>query len=292
MIKRVGWNFWIGILGGFMVVAMGLPQGAVYAQTTVKAQLARLEAELVQLKKANAQDRGRLIYRVACADCHGVDGDGKGTKASGFAQHATSFTSGVYKFRGTTAELPAPGDLERSIREGMPGTEMVPFKGLLDDPSIKALAAYLKTFSPKFDSPKAVSTSANATRGKITIPAKRPFPRSEASIAKGKAVYGDLDCADCHGDNGSGNDDEEDDAGFPVVMMDFRDGVYKSGTTDADLYRTTATGMQGTTMEAYSGEAKPNDLWALVDYMRSLEEAPGLIGWLFQQPSRYDYRDF
>ncbi|MDH5752146.1 MAG: c-type cytochrome [Deltaproteobacteria bacterium] len=250
------------------------------------ADLEQIRADLAKLKKVNAQDRGRLVFRAACAPCHGVNGDGRGLRAVGFEQPPTNLTRGVYKFRSTTGATVARGDIERSIREGMPGTEMVPFKGLLDENTIGSLADYLIALSPRFDDPKALGNP-NA------IPA-RSGKSSPQSIAKGKEQFtSESDCADCHNANGSGSDDEEDEAGVHVMMVDFRDGIFKSGLTDADLFRSIKYGMPGTTMVAYEGDVSDDNIWAIVDYIRSLEDPPGFLGQIFAvRPSRFDYRDF
>lgn len=242
--------------------------------------------------KAPTNALGHQVYMAYCAPCHGRTGNGDGPDADGFAQPPTIFTEGVYAFRSTVGDVPAPGDLERSIRVGMSGTEMVPFAAVLDERSIKAVALYIRDLSPDLADPDATADPDDI----VEIPAKRPFPRTAKTIEEGKEIWDDQGCADCHMEDGRGAKDETDDWDRPVFMVSFKDGYYKSGPADSDIYRSIATGMKGTTMDAYRDEVDdPNDLWKLVDYIRSLDESGdrGLFGSLFGvKPSGFDYTNY
>ncbi|MBI4082501.1 MAG: c-type cytochrome [Candidatus Lambdaproteobacteria bacterium] len=240
---------------------------------------------------------GRGIYNAACATCHGIHGDGRGPGARGFAQRPADFTRGVYKLRSTSSEtpsadLPTDADLERTIREGMPSTEMIPFRNLLTPASIRAVVQYIKTFSKRFE-----ETDPPAIEAKVvTLPQVRPFPPSAESVAAGREVYTARSCADCHGERGEGNADEVDTWGFRVRLVAFQNGVFKSGTSDQDLFRTIATGARGTNMEAYHGQLTEQEVWQVVDFIRSLAERPtSLLGRLSRylfvvEPSGMTYR--
>jgi len=247
-----------------------------------------------QAKTQDPAALGKAVYVAACATCHGLKGDGKGPQSVGFAQHPTDFTKGEYVLRSTTDDVPAPGDLERTIREGMSGTEMVPFGHVLSERSIAAVAAYVRAFSPDLADPEAVPDEDTI----VKVP-PRPFPRTEQTIEQGQQVWEDNSCSDCHGDEGEGNPDETDSTGLRVVMVPFQDGYYKSGPKDSDLYRSIATGMTGTSMDAYEGEVSSQNIWKLVDYIRSLSasERQGLIGrtmdfFLRTRPSGFDYSNY
>jgi cytochrome c oxidase cbb3-type subunit 2 len=261
------------------------------------------EAQVRAALEAGA-DPVAATYRLACADCHGVRGDGRGLSARGFAQPATDFTKGTYKFRTTTTDaVPAPGDIERSIREGMSGTEMVPFKNLLTEKRIAELAAYLRGFSEDLSDPDTKPEPDEI----VAIPAERPFPRTAETVEEGKELWDDNDCADCHEENGRGTSEEQDDWGRPVFMVSFLEGYYKSGTHDSDLYRSIAAGMAGTTMPAFNEDMSEEEIWKVVDYIRSLgeEQSPGPLGvfrwplvgrlaryFLGAKPSGFDYSNY
>jgi cytochrome c oxidase cbb3-type subunit 2 len=257
---------------------------------SVEAQLDQIKLRLAQVEKQQQRMSGRDIYQAGCAPCHGLAGDGRGPASKGFAQHPTDFTKGTYKLRSTLARVPADGDLERTIRTGMPGSEMVPFRHMLSEASISAVAAYIKTFSTTFDNP---DEAVIARQKRVQVPADRPFPRSDETVAKGKQIY-EQRCQECHGDKGEGSTTEKDDWGFPVVMQDFRRSVFKAGFTDQDLVRTVLTGVNGTSMGPYGGEVSVDEAFQVVDYIRSL--VPKQTGWqrlmtyLFvERPNRFDY---
>lgn len=274
------------LLGVVLAIGFGMAPQPARAQAG-KAEMERIREALAGLEKGQGYRPGREIYLVACAGCHGVKGDGVGLGAQGFAQRPTNFTLGVYKFRSTAfGALPTDADLERSIREGMPGTEMVPFATLLNREARMAVVQYIKSFSPAFDDPDNLPKA----KDMVAIPTKRPFPRTDATIEAGQEVWSDQGCDDCHGERGLGNADEEDEQGFPVHMVPFSLGYYKSGYSDADLYRTIATGMNNTTMEAYRKDTTEEQRWQLVDFIRSLEQTDGWLGWLLSdRPNGFGY---
>jgi cytochrome c oxidase cbb3-type subunit 2 len=264
------------------------PSGA--AAQSAKADTEQIKIALAALEQGALLKSGRELYRMACSGCHGVKGDGRGPGAQGFAQRPTDFTLGLYKFRSTPFNaLPTDEDLERSIRIGMPGTEMVPYGNLLDRDSRMAIALYLKTFSEKFADPAAQPKPGAVAK----IPADRPFPLSEATAEAGRQVWEDNDCGDCHGESGEGTTDEEDGQGFPVFMVPFSAGYFKGGNADSDLYRSIVTGMNNTTMESYAEDIQEEQRWQLVDYIRSLEKKGGFWSSLFSDsPSGFGYGKF
>jgi len=240
---------------------------------------------------------GRTIYLAECAPCHGVKGDGKGPRARRFSQRPADFTQGIYKLQSTLSDTPADdlpldADLERTVRQGMSSTEMPPFQGVLSPAGIRAVVQYIKTFSPRFSDPNQPAPE----KALAKIPESRPFPPSEESAAKGKAVYEDKSCGDCHAANGEGNSEETDKWGYPVRLVDFRNGLFISGPSDIDLYRVITTGLRSTSMDPFGGSLSEEETWQLVDYIRSFEEKPSgfrkLMRFLLaDRPSGFDYRD-
>ena len=160
-----------------------------------------LQAQVSSLT-ANAQlERGRKIYLRACAPCHGVRGDGKGPAARGFDPAPRNFRRGSFKFRTTVSgALPLDPDLQRTIREGVPGTEMPRWQGVLSDHDIAVVAKYIQTFSPLYADPDSLPLPEDV----IEVPEERPFEPSLASIAAGQQIFVDQDCIKCHGESGRG----------------------------------------------------------------------------------------
>jgi cytochrome c oxidase cbb3-type subunit I/II len=292
-------------LGALVAVGLGLtlpagpvPWAADAEPAATPAPAANAEpASAAQTGKLPAVVLGRAVYLAECAACHGVRGDGRGPAAANFAQRPTDFTRGVYKLRSTLSsspegDLPTDADLVRTIRDGMSTTEMVPFRNVLSAESMLAVAQTVKAFSGRFADPGLPNPETIALKV-----GERPFPASESSAAAGKAVYESNKCADCHGERGEGNPDEKDKWGNPVRMVPFSLGYYKSGGTDQDLFRSIATGMRGTTMDFYKGSVGEQELWQLVDYVRSLTERPtNVVGRLIRygfavRPSGLVYRN-
>ena len=68
----------------------------------------------------------RSTYLTQCSQCHGVDAKG------------TPVAANLQAFKGSE------DDFLRIVRNGRPGTAMTPWKGLIDDDDIRAIARYLK----------------------------------------------------------------------------------------------------------------------------------------------------
>ncbi len=251
-----------------------------------------LEARIAALNRLAGIKTGHEVYAAACAGCHGTAGDGRGRGAAGFEFAATDFRAGLYKFRGTVLDaLPSDEDLVRSTRQGMPGTEMVPFGRLLTPASIRAVAAYLKTLSADFSHPEKQLSEDEL----VALPASRPFEPSAESAAAGRELFKREECHSCHGEEGDGRGPDAegmtDDWDRPLRMFDFAEGLFKSGATDLDLFRTITTGMNGTPMESYLDSTSEEERWQLVDFIRSLEmPRGGFFRYLFSdRPSGLDF---
>ncbi|HID21504.1 MAG TPA: cytochrome c [Planctomycetaceae bacterium] len=92
--------------------------------------------------------RGNVLFRVNCAECHGITGDGNGPKAGGMNPRPRDYRKGIFKFTSTKPGLkPARVDLARTIRQGIPGTYMPSFEGDLSDEDIDALVEYVRWLS-------------------------------------------------------------------------------------------------------------------------------------------------
>jgi len=89
-----------------------------------------------------------------------------------------------------------------------------------------------------------------------------PVKPTPESLAKGKKIYG-YDCAVCHGDNGDGKGDMTDMKGIP----DFTDPDTLKDRTDGELFYIIQKGKGE--MPPEGDRAKTEDLWNLVNYVRS-----------------------
>lgn len=123
-----------------------------------------------------------------------------------------------------------------------------------------------------------------------------PAPTPEL-LARGRELYNDAkkgNCASCHGELGLGDgvaafklDDNgkkvsayTDDWGHAILPRNLQQGLFRGGRRPIDIYRRIYAGINGGPMPAI-GESKdaqgnlvlpPQDLWALVHYVRALSE--------------------
>jgi mono/diheme cytochrome c family protein len=209
---------------------------------------------------------GKELYLLKCAQCHGKKGDGKGIAASYFRPAPRDFTSAVYKFRTTeSGELPTDSDIRKSIKNGMPFTGMPAWPDLTEE-ELTNLVYYLKTFAEDFAGPYADVTP-------LKIPKSPKYSKSSAQ--RGKDVYEENQCYDCHGNLGRGDGEsaqsltDQWDEHIKPADLTMR-WMFKGGSTREDIFRTFMTGLDGSPMPSYSID--PEDQWALVDYVYSLSK--------------------
>ncbi len=184
----------------------------------------------------------RGLYRRHCASCHGISGDGAGPTAAVQDPYPRDFRQGVYKFTSTTGGAkPLPGndretgDLQRVVRNGIPGTAMPSFANLPDD-QIDAVVEYVRYLSirgetelllvetvvDRDDYPvdadilfediltPVVDMWADAARMAVpqrADPTSKADEQLSASIARGYELYSskNAQCVQCHGPNGEGD---------------------------------------------------------------------------------------
>ncbi|MEQ8617315.1 MAG: c-type cytochrome [Lacipirellulaceae bacterium] len=89
------------------------------------------------------------LYRKHCVHCHGIDGDGYGPTAKILNPYPRDYRKGIFKFKSTfNAAKPTDADLERILRNGVPGTSMPSFE-LLPSSEVESLVEYVKYLAIK-----------------------------------------------------------------------------------------------------------------------------------------------
>jgi mono/diheme cytochrome c family protein len=91
-----------------------------------------------------------------------------------------------------------------------------------------------------------------------------PVKPTEESLSKGKKLYG-IDCAMCHGKDGDGKGDMASDV---KNVTDFTNPDALKNSTDGALFYVIRNGKGE--MPPEGDRAKDNDIWNLVNYIRSL----------------------
>lgn len=211
------------------------------------------------------REAGKALYEQKCSQCHGVNGDANSVGLKYFKPAPRDFTAAIFKFRSTpNGELPTSADIVRSIRNGMPYTGMPAWPNLSDS-EVDNLVYYIKSFSDDFSGPYGTPES-------ITIP--KPPRITDESIARGRDVYLENQCSDCHGDQGRGDGSSaptlEDQWSKHIRPADLtKRWTFRGGSTREDIYRTFTTGLDGSPMPAYEIDP-PEDQWNLVNYVYSL----------------------
>ncbi len=237
--------------------------------------------------------RGRQLYGIRCAICHGMSGSGNGPASLFMETPPRDFTRLTFKFRKSSQSFPSDLDLFRSITAGFPAYGMPSFRYLSDDDRwslvyyVKMLArdgwikAFRKQEGSDFDPDEAEEIVAERMKPGKPVTVGREPPAGSDSLARGKALY-EQSCLSCHGQMGRADGpsapEMKDDWGLPIKSHDFTLGraFRKAGWRHEDLVRVLVTGLPGTPMPSYVELlADPNDLsefWALARYVEQLSK--------------------
>ena len=218
---------------------------------------------------------GKEVYERRCLGCHGANGDGNGPAATFlYNQRPRNFNNAVFKFRLTKESIPTDGDLLRTISRGVRGTAMPPWYDLPINDRL-AVIQYIK-YVLAVDRSDPAKPYAFFTEEPPSAPLYigRPPPPTQQLLDRGKEVWEQAKCWECHGKTGKGDGEKaaglKDDEKFTMVPADLTLGQFKSGPAVEDIYRTITTGLNGTPMPSYRDSFPDEDRWALSYYVFSL----------------------
>ena len=102
----------------------------------------------VLLNGGEALRNGRKLYQRHCSHCHGTSGDGAGPTAVYMTPRPRDYRDGIFKFTRTPSlKEPARADIERTLRQGIPGTYMPSFVPMLKDEELAQVIEYVRFLS-------------------------------------------------------------------------------------------------------------------------------------------------
>jgi mono/diheme cytochrome c family protein len=94
---------------------------------------------------------------------------------------------------------------------------------------------------------------------------KNPVAATPESIATGKQVY-TKNCATCHGINAQGGSGSD----ISPPAPNLTDDEWKRGSTDGEIFYVIKNGVPDLTMEPWGNRIKDDDIWNVVNFVRSL----------------------
>lgn len=186
-----------------------------------------------------AASDGREIYQNNCLGCHGESGDGMSRARHGLNPPPRDFTSPLAK-----AELTRDRMLD-SVRQGRPGTAMMPFSAKLSAAQIAAVVDYVQ--ATYMQGP---AIAVNETM---------------KTLEHGKRIF-ISNCAVCHGDNGNGAMWTT--ASLNPPPRDFTSPVAREELSRERMITSVTHGRPGTAMMAFNARLSDSDIGAVVEYIR------------------------
>jgi cytochrome c oxidase cbb3-type subunit 2 len=214
--------------------------------------------------------RGAAVYHTACAACHGNTGKGDGPVSVSLTTKPRDFQKGVYKFRTTASgQLPTDHDLLWIVNSGIYHTAMPSFAqmSVADQYSV---VEYLKTLSHAFSDPSQYPLD--------TVKVGHVVPYTFDSVERGRGIYLQMRCWNCHGISGEGNGpaastvtDDEGRRLEPTNLTYAWD--LKVARTPERIYMIFTTGVNGTPMPSFAQILTDTQRWDLANYVYALSHA-------------------
>ena len=218
-----GLVFWA--FASFFKIGVRSAKNAPPRPEAATAQTAAVDLSQLFTSTPDLAAKGKMLYAINCASCHGPSGRGDGDRAAELNPRPRNYTTEKFKFGN------APSQLWNTLKVGSPGTAMASFE-LLPAGDRIAIIHYIRTLipNPANDPPDVMAKmsgggQAPATGGSTTtVAAADSGPRipialalmvsaqAEGEIGKkigptpgseGATIYGQK-CASCHGSSGEG----------------------------------------------------------------------------------------
>jgi DMSO reductase family type II enzyme heme b subunit len=214
--------------------------------------------------------RGSKVFFKECVWCHGPEGAGDGPGALRLWPRPRNFNAGTFKIRTTASgELPTDNDLFLTVTNGLPGSAMPAWDGILTEEERKDVVAFVKTKMVKdrdFQDPDE-EFHVVSFDGQV--------PSSAESIKRGQDVFLNKGkCVQCHGPEarGNGNLTQKDDWGFPIFPADLHQcwnfrGNRRDPYNPKNIFREVTTGLNGTPMPSFVDVLTVQDRWDVANFV-------------------------
>jgi mono/diheme cytochrome c family protein len=193
-------------------------------------------------------------FQMLCARCHGTKGQGDGVIAPYLDPKPRDLTKAAFMKTKSRERLIA------SVRNGVPGTSMAPWGGVLDEQAAGALVDWVLT---------GVTQGSAARRVEHKIPQANPVPFSRESAARGEAIFLNR-CWGCHGKKADGHGPNAED--IVPRPRNLRNTPFIRSMTYARLHESIQYGVQGTAMPAagFDFALDEKSIGDLINYIYSL----------------------
>ncbi len=215
---------------------------------------------------------GKRVYEKRCVHCHGIKGRGDGVAADRFVPAPTNFAAGKFKYASTAKdELPTDDDLFKTISNGLPGTGMPAWGEILSEQERRQVVSYVKTFSKKF---------AKQTGAPKMIALGDKIASSKESIEKGKALFFEMECNRCHGNEGRA--DGKNASELKVWPRNFTKGwTFRRTNAPEEIFQRITRGIivMPSFAEGENVETTPQQRWHIANYVHSLSQFEGAPDW-------------
>jgi len=224
-------------------------------------------------------DRGAVVYKEYCSQCHGAEGKGDGPAASGLNTKPAVHANIPFE------KLPIEY-LYNVINHGgrsVGKSTSMPYWGLtIGQQGVADVIAYLKaTFKGGVEVAKV--TPGEGPSGVCPQPRKtksapgkfrkmeNPLPQNAANVKAGEILFQQtarpLACMNCHGIQGDGQGPMG--AALDPRPRNFTCGETMKDISDGQLFWIIKKGSMGTGMMAFSG-MPDNQVWQVIQYIRTL----------------------